>query len=84
MGKFIIKYDREHCIEAGVCETMKPEVWAINQADWKADLKGGIQKGDGTFELEVDEVDEKLIDSAKGCPANVIRIFEKETGEQIV
>jgi len=82
MGKFIIRYDRENCIKIGACAIAKPEVWGINQKDWKADLKGGVQAGD-FFELEVDDVDEKLVESALCCSAGVIKIFKKDTGEQI-
>ena len=83
MRRFLIQYDRTKCIEIGACAVVNPDVWEINPIDWKADLIGGTKKN-SLFEKEVEHADEKLIESAKCCPAGAIKIFDKNTGQQIV
>ncbi len=84
MTKFIIQYDRNGCIGAGVCAAVAPDHWVMNQ-DGKADLVNAKQVSDGQFELEIDEKDLEINkQAAEGCPAVVIKIVNKETGEKIV
>ena len=83
MAKFIIQYDRNACIGAGVCAAVAPDHWVMNQ-DGKADLVDAKQVGDGQFELEIDDKDlEVNKQAAEGCPAIVIHIVNKDTGEKI-
>ena len=84
MGKYLIQYDRNGCIGAGVCAAIAPEHWVMNQ-DGKADLVAAKQISEGQFELEIEEKDLEINkQSAEGCPAVVIHIINKETGEKIV
>lgn len=83
MGKYVIKYEREGCIGAAVCAAVDPDHWEISNVDGKADLRQAVRNG-GNFELEVNDINEHAIEAAKGCPVVVIKIFEKETGRQIV
>ena len=84
MGKFIIEYDRKGCIGAGVCAAVDPKHWVMNK-DGKADLINGKEVSEGKWELEIDESElETAKMAAEGCPAVVIHIKNKDTGEQIV
>ncbi len=78
-----IVYDRPGCIGAAACVAIAPKVWVMND-DGKADLIGGKKISENEWELEVSEELEVNVDAAQGCPVNVIRIFDKETGEKIV
>ncbi len=80
--KYIIEYEKEGCIGAGVCIAWAPKFWEfINEQ--KATLKGSKDEK-GIWRLEIDEKDlPQNIEAAQGCPVNVIKIFEKETGKQI-
>jgi ferredoxin len=83
MGKYVIHYERKSCIGAGVCAAVAPEHWIMSQ-DGKADLAGSRPTGDGSFEKEIDEKDlEVNKQAAEGCPAIVIHIKKKETGEKV-
>ena len=83
MGKYIIRYDRNGCIGAGVCAAVAPNHWVMNQ-DGKADLVSAKKISEGQFELEIDEKDlESNKQAAEGCPAIVIHIISKETNEKV-
>ncbi|MBU0530367.1 MAG: ferredoxin [Candidatus Aenigmatarchaeota archaeon] len=83
MGKFKIEYDRNSCIGAAVCAAVDEKHWEIS-SDGKADLKGSKEDKD-IFVAEIDESElEKTKAAAEGCPANVIHIFNKKTGEKLV
>ncbi|MBI4014500.1 MAG: ferredoxin [Candidatus Aenigmarchaeota archaeon] len=83
MGKYKIEYQRSGCIGAGVCAALCEKHWVMAD-DGKADLVGAKNEG----ELNVKEIDETELDcnkqAAEGCPANVIHIIDKKTGEKIV
>ena len=84
MAKFLIQYDRNGCIGAGVCAAVAPDHWVMNQ-DGKADLVNAKEVSEGQFELEIDEKDlEVNKQAAEGCPAVVIHIINKETGEKVI
>ena len=83
MGKIKIIYDREGCIGAGVCAAIADKVWVMND-DGKADLIKGVKNSEGKWELEIEESDLELNkQAAEGCPALVIHLIKKETGEKI-
>jgi len=83
MGKYLIKYDRKGCIGAGVCAAVAPEFWVMSQ-DGKADLVKANKVGEGQFELEIEEKDLDVNkQAAEGCPAIVIHVLKKETGEKV-
>lgn len=83
--KFLVVFDRAGCIGAAACAAMDPKHWEIVD-DGKAVLKGSKKKGDSEdYELEIEEADFKLMmDSAQGCPVNVIHIIDKETGKKLI
>ncbi len=84
MGKYLIQYDRNGCIGAGVCAAVAPDHWVMNQ-DGKADLVDCKQVAEGQFEREIDESELEINkQAAEGCPAVVIHIINKETGEKII
>ncbi len=85
--KYKIVYDRRNCISAGVCVVMAPEYWVMDAPDGLADInpdKKPTTRDDGWQELVIDEkhLDENL-QAAQGCPAQVIFIYELESGKQI-
>ena len=84
MAKYLIQYDRNGCIGAGVCAAVAPEHWIMNQ-DGKADLVDSKQVTEGQFEREIEESELEINkQAAEGCPAVVIHIINKETGEKII
>ena len=83
MGKYIIEYDEKGCIGAGVCAAFSEKDWEI-AANGKAVLKGGKLGPKGLWTKEIDEKDLPANkQAAEGCPAVVIHIFNKETGEKV-
>ncbi len=84
MGKYIIEYDEKGCIGAGVCAAFSEKDWEI-AANGKAVLKGGkFDDAKGVWTKEIDEQDLPANkQAAEGCPALVIHIFNKDTGEKV-
>ncbi len=82
MPKYKITYNKAECIGAGSCAAMDPQHFEI-QGDGKADLKGGKDVGEGKFEAEV-EGSQEVVEAAKSCPVEVIKIKNLETGEDLV
>jgi ferredoxin len=86
MGKkYIVELDRKGCIGAATCAAVAPEFWQM-QDDGKVDLLGAEKLEKNTKQkLEIDEKDfEKLKLSAEVCPVVVIKIYDKETGKEVV
>ena len=82
--KYIIQYDRIGCIGAAACVAALPEAWEMDE-EGKAILKGGNDKGNQIFELEITEDQlEKHMEAAKACPVTVIHIINKETDEKLI
>jgi len=82
MTKYIIRYDRNGCIGAGACAAANPDLFEMD-AENKAVLIGGKEVEPGIFELEV-EGDHKVVDAAKACPVEVIKVKNLDTGEDEV
>ncbi|MFB6294515.1 MAG: ferredoxin [Candidatus Nanohaloarchaea archaeon] len=81
--RYKIVYDRTGCIGAGTCEALDPEDFELVE-DGLADLKGGEETSDGVWEKEVpEEREDDALEAAKGCPVNVIKIVDTDTGEQV-
>ena len=80
-------YDRANCIGAGVCVAMAPEHWVIDAPDGLADIhpeRKPTTREDGWQELIIDESElEPNVRSAEACPAQVIFIYELESGKQV-
>lgn len=82
MGYRIV-YDRTGCIGAATCEALDPDDFEMVE-DGLADLKDGEEVRDGVWEKEVPaEREDDALEAAKGCPVNVIKIVDTETGEQV-
>lgn len=83
--KYQAVYDRKNCIGVLTCVAFHPERWQINQADSKADLRGAKEDSSGTFTLEFTEEElDKFKTAAEVCPVRVIKIFDMESGKEIV
>jgi len=85
MGRYRIEYTRNKCIGAFACVSIDTDTWAMND-DNKADLVNGQkvqEEKDGKDEIWVKEVDElgNLVEGARACPVNVIKIIDTQTGE---
>ncbi|NQU99052.1 ferredoxin [Candidatus Woesearchaeota archaeon] len=81
MKKVKVVYDRDKCISAVTCANLNPELWEMNTEDAKADLKGSKKEGD-VWVLET-ELTMYLQMACEQCPADVIEIFDLETGEKL-
>jgi len=81
MPKLKIIYEREGCIGAAACAAIDPDNFVMND-DGKADLTGATKREDGKWEKVVEvgsqEEVEKIIDGAKGCPVDVIQVFDED------
>jgi ferredoxin len=84
MGKkYLIRYERNSCIGAGVCVVLDDKSFEMN-TDGKADLKPAAKKGD-VYEKEIDESElDDMMKAAEGCPVRVIHIIDKQTGKQVI
>lgn len=83
--RYRIIYDRINCIGAGSCVISYPERWVMNTVDDKADLIGGKQVAEHTWEVEFTEEElDKFLESAQVCPVNVIHVLEVETGKKLI
>ena len=82
MAKYKIRYDMNGCIGAGACAAANPDLFEMNEEN-KAVLKGGVEVEPGVFELEI-EGDHKIIDAAKSCPVEVIKVTDLDSGKEIV
>lgn len=68
-GKYTVEHDRSGCIGCGVCASLAPEFWEMND-DGKALLKGSRDN-----KKQIDKKDlEKNKAAAESCPVNVIHI----------
>ena len=81
MAKYKITYDRANCIGAGACAAMDPAHFKI-VGDGKADLLGGSEV-EGKFVLETDE-NPTIVEAAKACPVEVIKVKNLDTNEDLV
>ncbi len=75
--KFTIEHDKAGCIGCGVCASLAPEFWEIDNG--KAHLKGSKDN-----KRQIGEKDlEKNKAAAESCPVNVIHITDPD-GKRIV
>ncbi|MBC8500926.1 MAG: ferredoxin [Nanoarchaeota archaeon] len=81
MKKVKVVYDRDKCISAVTCANLNPELWEMSREDAKANLKGSKKEGD-KWVLET-ELTRYLQMACEQCPADVIEIFDLETGEKL-
>lgn len=82
MAKYKITFDRANCIGAGACAAMDPNNFKM-VGDGKAELINGKDIGNGKFEAEVEGKPE-VVEGAKACPVEVIKIKNMDTGEDLV
>lgn len=77
-NRYRIRFEADKCIGTGKCAEVAPEYWSL-------DISEGIAKPEKpTFDEDELEVN---LQAAKACPAKngdgVIRIIDRETGEEI-
>ena len=78
-----VEYDKGKCIGAGSCEAAAPDHFKVE--DGKAELSDSDNQGNDIFIATVSEDSKKsIIEAAKNCPVNAIRVYDDETGEDIV
>ncbi len=84
MARYKVEFDRKGCIGAETCAIIHEKGYRMDK-DGKADLLGGAPNGrEGLFELTIEEADLPLHkQAAEGCPAEVIRITNLDTGEKV-
>lgn len=79
--KFVVVYDKNGCIGAGACVAMSKH-FTLNEnriAELEgAETKDGIQRKEIGFDLL-----EEMKDAANVCPVGVIKVINKETGEEV-
>ena len=82
--KYLVELDRKNCIGSATCAAAAEGYWKM-QDDGKINLEGSEKKDNNQKQVrEIDESElEKLKLSAEVCPVRVIKIFDKETGEQV-
>ena len=79
-----VTYDRQKCIGAAVCNAVAPKLWTM-AADGKAVLVSGRETSPGQWERDIPAAElEDMKRAADGCPALVIHVFDKRTGEKII
>ena len=78
-------YDRDGCIGAAACAAINPEDFVMND-DGKADLVQAKKEGNRFIKvLSVPNQDllDKIIDSAKGCPVDVIEVWDIKENKKL-
>ncbi|MFH1107035.1 MAG: ferredoxin [Candidatus Micrarchaeota archaeon] len=82
---YIVEYRRHGCISATYCVEVDPRDWQLG-GDVKADLVGGLEDAStGVWTKEIGEGElGDMLKAAKGCPVNVIRVRDKDSGEYLV
>lgn len=77
-GRYKIRFEADSCIGSGKCAEEAPDYWELNLETGIAEPKKPI--------IAEDELDVNLA-AARACPAKngegVIRIIDRETGEEI-
>jgi ferredoxin len=72
--RYTIVYDRENCIGAGVCVAISPDNWYFDDDGLASVVK-----------VDIDEAEfQENYEAAEGCPVNVIKIYDNETGKQVI
>jgi len=84
--QLIIKYDRNGCIGAAACAAINPMDFVMNKDDGKADLSKSAEE-DGKFvkivEVTSEEEFNRIVESAKVCPVNIIEVWDMKTKEKL-
>lgn len=60
-----VSVDQNLCIGCGLCESTCPEIFSIDQSDFKARLKDGANLGDCS---------EKAREAEENCPVKAIKV----------
>lgn len=73
-NKLIISQQRKNCIGCGSCVMYSPDCWKVNDNDGRADLIGGVQKGNVVVaEISMEYLEENK-KAAKACPMQIIKL----------
>lgn len=73
-NKFTISQRRSNCIGCGSCAMYSSQCWKINDQDGKADLIGGVQKGEAMVARVGLEYLDENIKAADACPMQIIKL----------
>ncbi len=71
MPRYRIEIDRERCTGDGWCADQAPETFVVD-----ADDRALVIDPDGNWP-------KFIVEAARGCPADAIRLFDAETNEQV-
>jgi len=79
-----VEYNKHKCIGQGNCISTAPSYFGLNEEENKAVLKDS-EENEGIFTkiIEENKLDD-VIEAAKQCPVNAIRVYDDETDEDIV
>lgn len=80
---YVVEYNRGECIGAAACAAVDPDNFTMAE-DGRADLVNGTRKEDAedVYVKEVDDLD-FLKAAAESCPVQVIKVYDKDTYEQV-
>lgn len=85
MSRLIIDFDRKKCIGNASCAALAPNQFEFRGQ--KASLLNGRLKSKDVYSLDIvcgDNEANDIIDAAKVCPVNAIRVFDKVKNQDIV
>ena len=79
-----VEYNRLKCIGNGNCVASAPSYFQLNENGSKAILKNSKEKDDVFVSTIEENKLNDVIEAAKQCPVNAIKIYDDETDEDIV
>ena len=84
--RYKVVYDRKDCIGAAACTAVSKMFVIKDNGDGKADLLNSQPKQDNLVQEKIIEEAEleEMMEAARGCPGNIIHIYDLETGEKII
>lgn len=72
--KITISHKRHDCIGCGVCALIAPKEWGMSELDGRAELRGGLSKGEFVVSMIDEDELENTKEAAFHCPTNAIRV----------
>lgn len=75
--KFVISQQKDKCIGCAYCANTSPKCWKMNKETGKAELLGGVEKGN----LVIRELDASFLEESEkvveGCPMRIVKIQKR-------